>query len=388
MSQLRGILSTWRWLLVLGPVFVIAIAFQSLWALRVAGEHERPEEMSVETERLASLIDTYIKRVVGVTGYLTVIPEVVELAEESTKIARTQADEDREKFWTTFASQGKEDPFKEIQENNPLSTYFAELKDASGSAFREIFLSDLKGRVIAASNRTEDYRQDDDPWWPKGLEPKEPEVSSDPNLTEAAKTVAWETAKLAEAARLKKALIRCRHLPMECVHIGGVDWDPSAGLFGYDVVLPVVTADGRAVGVLKAVVDPKELEGLLAFAAHDQDIDTELLDGQGIRVFSQDAFFGKGAVPPLKGLAPGAEASWPLGESRQTSPIAFVRRLSSDVEGGWYIALADRGEKDEAGWRPYLLWCLFTLGMFVVAAGAFAVRRSKATDESHGGEIA
>lgn len=345
----------WRFVLILGPVLVVALAFQSIWALR--DDESRPDsaDMSVQAGRVAQLADAYIRRVVGVTSHLAVAPEVVSLARASTAQSLPGKDE-VDSRWKATANVPN-DPFNPIR-NQPVSKYFVDVK-STDSAYREIFLSDMKGGLIAASNRTEDFRQDDDSWWPKEQE-------------------------------LKKVTAACRRLPMTCVQLSGIRWDPSAGVFGYAVVLPVVDIDGSKVGILKAVVDPKELDTLLQFAALNPRLDVTLLDADGVRVFSRVPFFPpkdkKGDKERKKGTAkaetarfaelrPGHEGSWLLSGTREDGRIVFVRRLESPVAGGWFIAVTERDQGREGLLRGYLLWCLLTLGMFLVSAGAFAVRR-------------
>jgi hypothetical protein len=328
----------WRWVLILGPILVLALAFQALWTLHVTTAHPDSDDLSIETDRVARLVDAYLARVAGVTSFLTLAPDVVELAKAGSERPFTRADEDAEKNWVALA-RATNDPFKLIKDL-PVSLFFKNLT-ASGGAFREIFLTDTKGRVIAASNRTENFLQGHDPWWPEHLD------------------------------RVKAS---CRRLPLECVRITDVKWDASAAVFGYDVVLPVMTPEGhQVVGVLKAVVDPTELDALLKFASSSQQVDVALVNAKGRRLLSRERFFDEKAASRLSRLPPGSEDSLRLSGSREDGPVAFVRRLSSPLDGGWSVAVADRGEGDSELWKPYALWCLFTLGMFVIAARAFGV---------------
>jgi len=345
----------WRCILILGPTLVVAVAFQSLWSLRISSAHPNSDEMSVETDRLALLIDAYISRVVGVTSYLAIAPEVVTLAQHSDKPI-TDKDKEIEKDWRKLTVD-RSDKFTRDIRPQPLSKYFSDLK-ASDGAYREIFLADRHGKVLAASNRTENYLQINDRWWPKNLENARPED-----------------------------LIACRHLPLKCVRISGMEWDSSAGLVGYYIVIPVATPEGKWVGALKAVIDPKELNNLLNFAAYKEEEQIGLVDAEGVEVFSGEPFFGKKNRLGLSDLDSGGEGSWSLDKSRQKGPIAFVRRLSSPVVGGWFIAVADREVKDDGNWKAYLMWCLLVLGLFLVAAGAFSVRVQAAVETPIESEI-
>lgn len=330
MSRVAGV---WRWVLILGPILVMTLAFQALWTLRVTSARPDDDDMSVEAGRVAGLVDAYIKRVAGVTSFLTLAPEVVKLAEDSSKLPLTPADREIETNW---GKQAGNERFDAIQAQ-PVSMFFKDLTAVRG-AFREIFLTDTEGRVIAASNRTENYLQaNEHSWWPKHPE---------------------------------QAKASCRRLPQECVRITDVEWDASAAVFGYAVVLPVLTPAGQWVGVLKAVVDPGELDTLLKFASSRQRAEIVLVNAQGKPLLSHDPFFDPEAASLLGGLSRGQESSLHLTKG---GPLAFVRRLSSPLDGGWVVAVTDRGQGEPRLWQRYVLWCLLTLVMFVIAARAFAV---------------
>jgi len=336
-----------RWMLVLGPILVLVLAFKSLWTLRAATAHLDPDEMSIVADRVAQLVDAYLARIVGTTSSLVIVPDVASLAAEQSARPLTPEDALTEKNWKRSANT-RDDPFLRL-EKEAVSWFLRDLTAAEGGVYREILLADAEGRLIAASNRTEDFRQNDkdDPWWP---------------------------------ANLKLFTDSCRRVPLKCVRMTDVGWDQSAATFGYDVVLPVVTRGKQAVGVLKAVVDPRELEALLRFATLNSEVDVALINAQGMRFLTRERFFTEGATEAedqkepssrLRALAPGGETSWPLAEK---GPAVYVRRLSSPVEEGWFIAVTDRDHDDSGAWKTYVLWCLFTLGMFVIAAGAFAVK--------------
>jgi hypothetical protein len=329
-----------RGALVLGPVLVLALAFQSLWTLRAATAHPDSDDMSSAADRVAQLVDAYLARIASTTSNLAIVPEVVRLAENSSSPYSAE-DELVAERWQSSSG---EDPFVHLRDE-PVSVFFRDLTSATGGIYREIFLSDAQGRVVAASNRTEDFKQNDgdDPWWPKDL---------------------------------KRFTDSCRHVPMSCVQITNIEWDDSAGSLGYDVVLPVVTPGGNTVGVLKAVVDPRELDGLLNLAMLNNQFDIALINAEGMQLLSRKRFFAENqeTFERLRALAPGGETSLPLAGPGQDGPVAFVRRLSSPLEGKWSIAVVDRNQGDDEAWKTYVLWCVFTIGMFVIAAGAFAAR--------------
>ena len=334
----------WRWCLIFCPFLVVALAFQSLWAWREDADRPDSADLSVQSDRVAQLADAYIHRVVGVTSHLAITPDVMDLAASSRDRPISEEDKATDRNWLSSANT-ETGRYAGIR-NRQVSRFFADVK-ATDNAYREIFLTDSNGRVLAASNLTENYLQNNDPWW-KELHSK-----------------------------LKDTKAPCRRLPMSCVYLGKIEWDASAGVFGYDVVLPVSGNKGQVVGVLKAVIDPDELDKLLKFATLSQGLEVTLIDSDGKQIFSRKPFFpDKAAVPRLAALPSGNEGSWSLSKDRQggDGPVAFIRRLSSPVEGSWFVAVVNRDQDRGASWKSYALWFLFILAMFLITAGAFAVR--------------
>ena len=82
--------------------------------------------------------------------------------------------------------------------------------------YREVLVADRYGRLVAASGVTSDYFQGDEQWWV--------EASSQGRVT-----------------------------------VSDVAWDESAKVFAVEVATPIEAPSGAIVGVLKAVMDTREL---------------------------------------------------------------------------------------------------------------------------------
>lgn len=329
----------WKWVLVLGPILVLALGYRALWILR---ETSRPDQddISVIAERVARLVEAYVARVVSVTSMVAVSPLVSDLAARSSHRPVLTATIDRiDAEWRQPAGRALTTRAFEDIAANPVSGFLRDLKASTGTSYREILLADNKGRLIAASNRTEDYFQADDEWWP----------ADQTHFTAS-----------------------CRRFAVECATLSDVKWDPSAAGFGFAVVLPVITVNGIAVGVLKAVVDPGELDSLLRIITANTGLDIALVRSNGTRVLSADTLWNTDFREALGSLTPGAEMAL-RNPGDERAGWTLVRRLSGPAGSLWSVAVADRRPGDSRDWKVFALWSALTLGMFFVAATALAV---------------
>ena len=97
-----------------------------------------------------------------------------------------------------------------------LQATLARLETDNGfPVFAEVFLTNRFGANVAQTNRTSDYRQDDEQW--------------------------WQLAK------------------RDAVHVGDVGFDESAGVFSTDVCIRIEDDHGAFLGVLKAVLNIEEV---------------------------------------------------------------------------------------------------------------------------------
>ena len=116
--------------------------------------------------------------------------------------------------------------------------------------YREVLLTDRHGRLIAASNRATDYDQADEDWW---------KAASDDGL-------------------------RGR------VSVTDVRWDDSARALALEVAVPVAEpGSDRLAGVLKAVIDARELLASVAGLQPGTTGQATLVRSNGSIVFSRTA---------------------------------------------------------------------------------------------------
>jgi hypothetical protein len=114
--------------------------------------------------------------------------------------------------------------------------------------YRELLLTDRQGRLIAASNRVSDYNQADEDWW---------------------------KATIDDDGRGRVAVTDVR-------------WDESARTLALEVSVPVSATDGDALaGVLKAVIDARELLASVAGLRPGETGQATLVRSNGTIVFSR-----------------------------------------------------------------------------------------------------
>jgi hypothetical protein len=361
----RFLARAWRVVLVIGPLLVLAFALVALWMLRKAATEGEDDERAVLATKAASAVDGYLYRVINMTWQVAQMPAVVDLATaESDRTEWSQQDTYAKGEWKSSAGAGKDlDPYRRVADR-PVSGYLAALVASGTSPFREILIADLHGRLIFASNRSDDFVQNDEhDWWP-------PELSPDAT---------------------------CLKYPAPCARVLGVDLDESSGALGYDVVLPV-RAGGRPVGVVKAHLLPDDLAKVMDLAGSDPRLAATLIDDEGLEALGnpKQRFIAEADLARLRLLRHGGEIILRLAPPREPTagqqtpapspqaapssptppsedePRAWIRKLGTP-RAPWSVAVTQRETARANVGIIYLLWSLATLALFAVAAAAFAV---------------
>jgi hypothetical protein len=167
-------------------------------------------------EHIASGIDAYVFRRILDVGVLAKAPGIHEVAAASTapleqdKIAQLEHDWEAARV-ATAQRLGVLD--------NPTARYLRDITE-NDRVYREIFVTDREGRLVATSNATTDYYQADEAWWREAFDDG----------------------------------IRGR------VSVSDVAWDESAKAFVLSIGMPIHAAtDARLVGILKVVADAREM---------------------------------------------------------------------------------------------------------------------------------
>ena len=163
--------------------------------------------------------------------------------------------------WTSFenrkvlantAMEGQKKTYDELFEqwnldgstSTPKAQFLKNLQQTNPKQFKEIFLTDLRGYVIAATHKTSDFDQgprDDPPFGEKW----------------------WASAK------------------DKGEHIGEIAFDESAGVYSVDINMAIKDDDDETVGIIKVVYSVENIRDLIGGGGHGTARHYELLNRYG-----------------------------------------------------------------------------------------------------------
>lgn len=174
------------------------------------------KQMTQIAGSLAAGMDAYLFRRVLDVGVLARDPAIHDIAAASTSPLDQAKVEQIEQEWeaarvATAQRLGVTD--------NTTARYLREIIE-NDRIYRELFVTDREGRLVATSNPTTDYFQADEAWWQEAFD---------------------------DGGKGR-------------VSVGDVIWDESARAHVIEIAMPVVGAGAsRLVGILKVVADAREL---------------------------------------------------------------------------------------------------------------------------------
>ncbi len=102
--------------------------------------------------------------------------------------------------------------------NNEVAEYLKEYKNREGEEYAEIFITDAKGAMIAATNKTSDYFQADEKWWEE----------------------AYNNGR-------------------GSVYLSDVEYDENAKVFALNFCIPIMNKSNKVIGIIKVVTDIRHL---------------------------------------------------------------------------------------------------------------------------------
>jgi hypothetical protein len=236
---------------VLTVLVIVAVPILSLGARYVVANGQarvletQSRELAQIAEYIASSTDAYVFRRIVDVAVIARVAEVRRAAQDASKDAFDQAKTDRlDQEWqkehrppaslTGLLTTGASRFVADVVKHDPL--------------YREILVTDRHGRLVAASQVTTDYFQGDEGWWTQALD---------------------------DGRRGR-------------IFVSDVRRDESAGVYAFDIAVPIVSLDNDdIVGVMKVVASSQELlagVGGLQLGSTGQ---TVLLREDGSIVYSQ-----------------------------------------------------------------------------------------------------
>jgi hypothetical protein len=233
------------------PLLVVAAAL-----VLGVGQSQMRDSYSLQltqvAEHIAAGIDAYVFRRILDVGVLAKVPAIHDVAAASTAPLEQDKVAQLEREWesarvATAQRLGVLD--------NPTARYLRDITE-NDRVYREIFVTDREGRLVATSNPTTDYYQADEAWWRESFDDG----------------------------------VRGR------VSVSDVAWDESAKAFVLAISMPIFAAsDTRLVGIVKVVADAREMLAPAAGLQLGVSGEAWLLRADGSVVYSRRA------------LAPGAK---------------------------------------------------------------------------------
>ncbi len=323
-------------MLVAAGYFVVGIGQSSL--RNAWGEHLRQV-----ADQAAAAVDTYVFRLVIDASVLSHVPEVGELASSaSQRPFDRQTASAIERDWQQA---GPPTAVKDVV-SNKVSAFLAEVT-RQNPIYRELLLTDRHGRVVATSGPVNAYLYGDAAWWREAF---------------------------GDGTRGKLV-------------VSDVRFDQRAGVFGIEITAPVQDdRDGLVVGVLRAVVDVREVGAVLGGVRMGSTGDAALLREDGSFVFRQSGvdpgarFFATDLLRERLAAAKKGEPQTPLHFGARTASgslrlvgVAVSQLKSSFPNATWFVAVSQSEDELFASVRTQATSLILLLGLTAIAVLLFAL---------------
>jgi len=323
-------------MLVVASYFVIGIGQSGL--RNAWGEHLRQV-----ADQTAAAVDTYVFRLVIDASVLSHVPEVGELAASaSQRPFDRQAAAAIDRDWQ---QSGPPAPVKDVL-TNKVSGFLAEVT-RQNPIYRELLLTDRYGRVVAASGGVNGYLYVDAAWW-----------------------------KEAFGDGTRGQLV-----------VSDVRFDPRLRTFGMEITAPVEAAAGdQVVGILRTVIDVREIGAVLGGVRMGSTGDAALLREDGSFVFTQTGvdpngrFFATDLLRERLAAAKKGEPQTPLHFGARTANgsarlvgVAMSQLKASFPHTDWVVAVSQAEDELFAAMRTQGTAFVVLFGLTAIAVLLFAL---------------
>ena len=196
------------------PVLAIGTAVV-LGIGRARLKEAQAERLTQMAEYIAGSVDAYVFRKILDAAVLARVPTIREAAAQGNERPfEERAAMELDRRWTKDRAAVTE---RSALLESAASRFLADLA-RNDSVNREILVTDRHGRLVAASNVTSDYFQADEEWWLQAFDEGRGHVS-----------------------------------------VTDVRRDESAGVYAFEVAVPVPSPNGEVAGVMKIVMDSREM---------------------------------------------------------------------------------------------------------------------------------
>ena len=328
--------------LVVGLVMLVAASYFVIGigqaGLRTAwGEHLRQV-----ADQTAAAVDTYVFRLVIDASVLSRVPDVREqAAAASRRPFDPEAMKGVEREWQ------RPGPAAAVQEvmNTRASGFLAEVT-RQNPIYKELLLTDRYGRVAAASGPSGGYLHADAPWWREAFGD-----GSRGNLV-----------------------------------VSDVRFEPRARTWGIEIIAPVeAPAGGEVVGILRTVVDVREIGAILGGVRMGATGDAALVREDGSFVFASGSvdpgarFFATDLLRERLTAARQGQPQTPLHFGASTASgtprlvgVAVSQLKASFPHLAWVVAVSQGEDELFAPVRAQAFSLMIVLGLTAIAVLLFA----------------
>ena len=230
--------------------------------------------------------------------------------------------------------------------NSSASRFLADLS-RNDPVLREILVTDRFGRLVAASNVTSDYMQADEAWWSEAFDQGRGRIS-----------------------------------------ISDVTRDQSAGVYAFEIVVPVTSAESKNIeGVMKIVADSREMLAGIGGAEFGSTSEAMLVRPNGSIVFSRrphgpdDRFFASDLLREhLETQARRKEGATSIKfdatdqDGTQRRVVLAPSQLGRSYPAlNWYVALSVERAELLAPFRSLIWYLIVAFALTAIAVLAIAL---------------
>ncbi len=316
----------------------------------------RADYIASNNQHLSELADNaqvtlsnYLQRLIVQVAALGTVPEIRQEVLRSGAQDLTDAQKRLEQEWDGLDV--NKSPVLRNLLGNPASRFLRDYT-ALVPSFREIIVTDILGRTVAATNKTEDYFQGDERWW-------------------------------AYAYRQGEG----GHF------LGDLHFDPSVGAYAVEIAEPIIdNATNSCVGVVKVLVDAQEIFGLVNSIEVSGGGQASLLRADGLVVVSRDLTVERQVAFPyfdeVRAAVANQRFSVEVGEGSDRSFVGLPRGRLKDTypELDWYLVVRQPYREAYAGFldiHTNFLWLvLFSVVLVFILSFSFSRLLAKPIIES------
>ncbi|MFQ5739807.1 MAG: cache domain-containing protein [Acidobacteriota bacterium] len=327
----------------------ILILFMALGLLPMCGgtfvlisgaRNSHREISSIHVSQLAghaqATLSRYLQRMIVQVATIGTVPAVRSAVLRSNPRKVTSEEEEIESEWAKLDA-NKSVRLRDLL-GNSVSRFLRDYTQIAPS-FREIIVTDLYGRVVAATNKTSDYFQADERWW-------------------------------AYAYREGAG----GHF------LGDIYLDKSAGIYAIEIAEPIMDpTTNTAVGVVKGVLKAQEIFGLVNSVDVGRNGYAALMRGDGAVIVSHWATVTNQEHFPhfeeIRAAATNKQSSVVVGEGRDRLFVGLPRSrlVETYPELDWYLIAHEPYDDAFAGFAELNKYYTYVILVSILGIGALSM---------------